>query len=97
MTLSGAACGLLSFLRQWWTFSPAEPIGESVENEYVVTLVKSLTKLVEQRRALAKRDASSDRNEGYAERIVSIQAAIDATERAISQEQALESKAAQAA
>jgi len=78
-------------------FHPAEPIGESVENEYVITLVKSLTKLVEQRRALAKRDASSDRNEGYAERIVSIQAAIDATERAISQEQALESKAAQAA
>ena len=54
-----------------------------MENEYVITLVKSLTKLVEQRRALAKRDSSSDRNEGYAERIVSIQAAIDATERAI--------------
>jgi predicted component of type VI protein secretion system len=68
-----------------------------VENEFVVTLVKSLAKLVEQRRALAKRDSSSDRNEGYAERIVSIQAAIDATERAISHEQALESKTAQAA
>jgi hypothetical protein len=45
--------------------------------------------LVEQRRALAKRDASSDRNEGYAERIVSIQAAIEATERAITDEQKL--------
>ena len=78
-------------------FHPAEPIGESVENEYVITLVKSLTKLVEQRRALAKRDSSSDRNEGYAERIVSIQAAIDATERAISQEQAPRGNAAQAA
>ena len=75
----------------------AEPIGESVENEYVITLVKSLTKLVEQRRALAKRDSSSERNEGYAERIVSIQAAIDATERAVEHERTLAGDTAQAA
>jgi hypothetical protein len=60
-----------------------------LENEHVSTLSRSRAKLVEQRRALAKRDASSDRNEGYAERIVSIQAAIDATERAITDEQNL--------
>lgn len=68
-----------------------------MENEYIAALVRCRTKLVEQRRALAKRDSSSDRNEGYAERIVSIQAAIDATERAIDNEQVPAVKAAQAA
>ena len=60
-----------------------------MENEHVSALTRSRAKLVEQRRALAKRDASSDRNEGYPERIVSIQAAIEATERAITDEQNL--------
>ena len=68
-----------------------------MENEYIAALVRCRTKLVEQRRTLAKRDSSSDRNEGYAERIVSIQAAIDATERAIESEQMPAVKAAQAA
>jgi len=68
-----------------------------VENEYIAVLVRARAKLVEQRRALAKRDASSDRNEGYAERIVSIQAGIDATERAIEHERALDVEPAQAA
>ena len=60
-----------------------------MENEHVNALTRSRAKLVEQRRALAKRDASSDRNEGFPERIIAIQAAIDATERAISEEQKL--------
>jgi hypothetical protein len=68
-----------------------------VENEYIAVLVRARTKLVEQRRAMAKRDVSSDRNEGYAERIVSIQAGIDATERAIEHERVLAVQAAQAA
>jgi len=68
-----------------------------VENEHIAVLVRARTKLVEQRRALAKRDSSSDRNEGYAERIVSIQVGIDATERAIEHERALAVKATQAA
>jgi hypothetical protein len=38
---------------------------------------------------LVKRDCSSDRNEGYAERILAIQAAIEATDRAILDEEAL--------
>jgi hypothetical protein len=37
---------------------------------------------------LVKRDCSSDRNEGYSERIVVIQAAIEATDRAILDEEA---------
>ena len=68
-----------------------------MENEYIAVLVRARQKLVEQRRALAKRDVSSDRNEGYAERIVSIQAGIDATERAIEHERILAVQAAQAA
>jgi hypothetical protein len=68
-----------------------------VENEYIAVLVRARTKLVEQRRALVKRDVSSDRNEGYAERIVSIQAGIDATERAIEHERVLAVQAAKAA
>ena len=55
--------------------------------DHVSTLKRSRAKLVEQRRGLVKRDCSSDRNEGYAERIVAIQAAIEATERAISDEE----------
>jgi len=68
-----------------------------VENEYIKALIKARVKLVEQRRALVKRDVSSDRNEGYAERIVAIQAGIDATERAIEHERILGVQAAQAA
>ena len=68
-----------------------------MESEHVKALIRSRTKLIEQRRALVKRDSSSDRNEGYAERIVAIQAAIEATDRAISDEQVLSNKAVQAA
>ena len=69
-----------------------------MENQNITALTKCRTKLVEARRALAKRDASSDRNEGYAERIVAIQAGIDATERAIEHERILAvQSAAQAA
>ena len=55
--------------------------------EHVKALKRSRAKLVEQRRSLVKRDCSTDRNEGYAERIVAIQAAIEATDRAISDEE----------
>ena len=55
--------------------------------DYVASLKRSRTKLVEQRRSLVKRDCASDRNEGYAERIVAIQAAIDATDCAIGDEE----------
>ena len=55
--------------------------------DHVKSLKRSRTKLVDQRRALVKRDCASDRNEGYAERIIAIQAAIDATDRAISDEE----------
>jgi hypothetical protein len=36
---------------------------------------------------LVKRDCSHDRNEGYSERIVAIQAAIESTDRAILEEE----------
>ena len=68
-----------------------------MQNEYVTALIKARTKLIEQRRAMVKRDISNDRNEGYAERIVSIQAGIDATERAIEHERLLAVQASQAA
>jgi hypothetical protein len=55
--------------------------------DHVSALKRSRAKLVEQRRTLVKRDCSSDRNEGYAERIVAIQAAIEATARAILDEE----------
>lgn len=55
--------------------------------DHVASLKRSRTKLVEQRRSLVKRDCASDRNEGYAERIIAIQAAIDATDRAIGDEE----------
>jgi hypothetical protein len=57
--------------------------------DYISALKRSRAKLVEQRRALVKRDCSHDRNEGYAERIVAIQAAIAATDSAISDEESL--------
>ena len=68
-----------------------------MQNDYVTALIKARTKLIEQRRAMVKRDISNDRNEGYAERIVSIQAGIDATERAIEHERLLAVQASQAA
>ena len=68
-----------------------------MDNPNIAVLIKCRAKLIEQRRAMAKRDVSSDRNEGYAERIVSIQAGIDATERAIEHERVLAVQAAQAA
>ena len=68
-----------------------------MDNPNIAALIKCRTKLVEQRRALAKRDASSDRNEGYPERIVAIQAAIDATDRSIEHERVLGVLAGQAA
>ena len=55
--------------------------------DHVTALKRSRAKLVEQRRALVKRDCSHDRNEGYSERIVAIQAAIEATDRAILEEE----------
>ena len=55
--------------------------------DHVQALKRSRAKLLEQRRALAKRDGSSDRNEGYSERIVAIQNALDATDRAIRDEE----------
>ena len=68
-----------------------------MQNDYVTALIKARTKLIEQRRAMVKRDISNDRNEGYAERIVAIQAGIDATERAIEHERVLAVQASQAA
>ena len=68
-----------------------------MDNQNIAALIKCRTKLIDQRRALAKRDASSDRNEGYAERIVTIQAGIDATEQAIEHERVLAMQDAQAA
>jgi hypothetical protein len=56
-------------------------------NENIDGLKRSRAKLVEQRRALVKRDCTSDRNEGFSERIVAIQAAIEATDRAIAEEE----------
>ncbi len=55
--------------------------------DYANALRRSRAKLVEQRRALVKRDCSTDRNEGYAERIIAIQTALDATDRAILDEE----------
>ena len=55
--------------------------------DHVTALKRSRAKLVEQRRGLVKRDGSSDRNEGYAERIIAIQAAIEATDCAILDEE----------
>ena len=55
--------------------------------EHVDALKRSRAKLVEQRRSLVKRDSGSDRNEGYAERIIAVQNALEATDRAISEEQ----------
>lgn len=63
-----------------------------MESKHVDALIISRAKLVEQRRALVKRDCSSDRNEGYMERIVSIQAAVEATDRAINDERELVAK-----
>ena len=63
-----------------------------MESKHVDALIISRAKLVEQRRALVKRDCSSERNEGYMERIVSIQAAVEATDRAISDERELVAK-----
>ena len=57
--------------------------------EHIKALNMARAKLIDGRRAMAKRDATSDRNEGFAERIVSIQAAIDATDRAIAEEMAM--------
>ncbi len=54
--------------------------------EHVEALQRSRAKLIEQRRSLVKRDCSSDRNEGFAERIIAIQSALDATDRAIEDE-----------
>lgn len=63
-----------------------------MESKHVDALIISRAKLVEQRRALVKRDCSSERNEGYMERIVSIQAAVEATDRAINDERELVAK-----
>jgi len=59
------------------------------EREYIEGLKRSRAKLIEQRRALVKRDGTSDRDEGFSGRIVAIQDAIEATDRAIAEEEAL--------
>src|SRR6185295_5493192 len=61
----------------------------NMSEDHVGALRRSLAKLIEQRRATAKRDGMSDRNEGFAERVVAIQAAIDATNKAIREEEDL--------
>jgi hypothetical protein len=58
-------------------------------DDHITSLRRSRQKLVEQRRSLVKRDCATDRAEGYAERIVAIQAAIEATDRAINDEEDL--------
>jgi hypothetical protein len=65
--------------------------------DYARSLRRSREKLVEQRRSLVKRDCATDRSEGYAERIVAIQAAIEATDRAIRDEEGLTAASAVAA
>jgi hypothetical protein len=60
---------------------------EKMAADHVTALKRSRAKLVEQRRSLVKRDCSHDRNEGYSERIVAIQAAIESTDRAILEEE----------
>ena len=55
--------------------------------DHVKTLILARAKLIEKRRAVAKRDSITDRDEGFTERIVAIQAALDATDRAIQEEQ----------
>ena len=57
------------------------------EREHIDGLKRSRAKLIEQRRALVKRDGTSDRDEGFSGRIVAIQEAIDATDRAIAEEE----------
>ena len=57
--------------------------------EHLKALKLSRTKLIDNRRSMVKRDSISERNEGFAERIVSIQAAIDSTDRAIAEEEAM--------
>jgi hypothetical protein len=60
-----------------------------MKEDHVAALLRSRAKLVEQRRAMVKRDCASEHNEGFGERIVSIQASIEATDRAIADEQAI--------
>jgi hypothetical protein len=57
--------------------------------EHIKSLKLSRAKLIESRRAMVKRDSISERNEGFAERIISVQAAIDATDCAIAEEEAM--------
>ena len=54
---------------------------------HVKSLKLARAKLVEKRRALAKRDSISDRDEGFANLIVTLQNALDATDRAIAEEE----------
>ena len=63
-------------------------IGDDMSIEHIKALKMSRAKLLDNRRAISKRDSISERNEGFAERIVSIQAAIEATDRAIAEEEA---------
>ena len=64
-----------------------------MKDDFVAGLLRSRAKLVAMRRALVKRDCSTERNEGYAERIVAIQAGIEATDRAIKDEQRIVTEA----
>jgi hypothetical protein len=55
--------------------------------DHVQTLKMSRAKLVEKRRAMAKRDSITDRDEGFSDRIVAIQTALAATDLAIAEEE----------
>jgi len=57
--------------------------------DHTKPLKKSLEKLIEKRRALSRRDAMSDRDEGFSERIIILQNAIAATLQAIAEEEAM--------
>jgi len=63
-------------------------LGNDMSIEHIKILKICRAKLLDNRRAISKRDSISERNEGFAERIVSIQAAIEATDRAIAEEEA---------
>ena len=60
--------------------------------DHVKSLKLARAKLVEKRRALAKRDSITDRDEGFASLIVTIQNALDATDRAIAEEERLKAE-----
>ena len=61
--------------------------------DHVKSLNLARAKLVEKRRALAKRDSISDRDEGFASLIITLHTALDATDHAIAEEERLKAEA----